>query len=249
MENLADLCSGGAPTAITGEEYGVKRRFEVLQTVASFENKAILDVGCGVGGYGTIAEKCGAKMVVAIDVNREYIRKTSSDNKLLADAHALPFRDSCFDIILMIEVLEHLSCEVKALGEVYRLLTDGGLLLLSVPNKFYPFETHGLKAGSIEIPNVLSVGIPFLSWMPNFVRRRIERAKIYTVKQMNKLLHKTGFKLLKVDYMMPPLDKLNNLNFARVLRKVLRNLEAPGLKHFGCHIIIIAFKSVSQKPS
>jgi len=234
--------SGGAPTAVSGEEYGVKRRFEVLQSLESFTDRKVLDVGCGVGAYSTVAKKCGARMVVGIDINREYVRKASLDNKLLADACALPFKGSCFDIILMIEVLEHLSFETKALKEVNRLLTENGLLLLSSPNKLYPFETHGLKVNLAEIPNMLGVGIPFLSWMPSFVRTRIEKARIYTVREIARLLRKTRFRLLIVDYMMPPLDKLSNQNFARALRKILRKLEATGLKRFGCHIIIVASK-------
>jgi ubiquinone/menaquinone biosynthesis C-methylase UbiE len=227
-------------------EYGVKRRFETLQSLTSFEGKAVLDVGCGVGAYGRVAEKYGAKMSLGIDINREHLAKASLDNLVLADAHALPIRDSCFDAILMIEVLEHLSRESGALKEAWRVLNGDGLLLLTVPNKFYPFETHGLNMGSIEIPNMLGVGIPLLSWMPNFVRERVERARIYTFKHLTKLLYESGFDLVKVDYMMPPLDKLKDQNLAKTLRRVLRKLEATWLKYFACHIIVVASKRARQ---
>jgi ubiquinone/menaquinone biosynthesis C-methylase UbiE len=230
----------GAPTAISGREYGVRRRLEALQSLTSLEGKTVLDVGCGFGAYGLAAEKYGAKMSVGVDINREYIEKSALGFFVLADAHVLPFRDSCFDIVLMIEVLEHLSHEIEALKEARRVLKKGGLLLVTVPNRFYPFETHGMRIGCVEISNMFGIGIPFLSWTPSFVRERVERAKIYTQKQLLSLLHKQGFKPLKVEYMMPPLDRLKRRNLAATLRKLLRKLETTWLKHFACHIIAVS---------
>lgn len=160
----------GVPTAISGMEYGVRRRLEALQSLTSLDGKVVLDVGCGFGAYGLGAKKRGAKMSVGVDINHEYIKKSVLELTVLTDAHALPFRDSCFDIVLMLEVLEHLPHEREALREARRLLKNGGLLLITVPNKFYPFETHGMKVGCVEIPNMFGIGIPFLSWMPSFVR-------------------------------------------------------------------------------
>jgi ubiquinone/menaquinone biosynthesis C-methylase UbiE len=232
-------CSRGAPTAISGLEYGVKRRLEAFQGLTSLKGKKVLDVGCGFGAYGLAAERRGASMSVGLDISPEY-KKSKLCLFVLADAQALPFKDSCFDIVLMVEVLEHLPCEMEALREAKRVLKKKGLLLLTVPNKFYPFETHGMKIGSIEIQNMLGIGIPFLSWMPNFVRKRVERARIYTQKQILNILHKQGFKPLKVEYMMPPLDKFKRRNLAAAIRELLRKLEATWLKYFSCHIITVS---------
>jgi ubiquinone/menaquinone biosynthesis C-methylase UbiE len=230
----------GTPTAISGWEYGVRRRLEALQSLTSFEGKTVLDIGCGFGAYGLATEKRGAKISVGVDINREYIKRSALSFLVLADAHVLPFRDSCFDIVLMVEVLEHLSHEVEALKEARRVLKKGGLLLLTVPNKFYPFETHGMKISCVEMPNMLGIGIPLLSWMPSFVRERVERAKIYTQKQLINLLHKQGFMPMKVEYMMPPLDRLKRRKLAVTFRRLLRKLEATWLKYFACHIIVVS---------
>lgn len=211
-----------------------------MQSLTSPEGKTVLDVGCGFGAYGLAAEKCGAKISVGIDINREYIEKSSLSFVILADAHALPFRDSCFDIVLMVEVLEHLSDELEALREARRVLRERGLLFITVPNKFYPFEIHGMKIGNVEILNMFGIGIPFFSWVPSFVRKRFERAKIYTQKRLFSLLHEQGFVPLKVEYMMPPLDGLKRKKLAAVLRKLLRKLEATWLKYFACHIIVVS---------
>lgn len=231
----------GAPTAFTGYEYGVKRRFETLLSSTSLKGKVVLDVGCGVGAYGKVAMKYGANFVVGLDINIEYLSKAELIERVQASADALPFKNSFFDTILMLEVLEHLPSDKKAIQEAKRVSKKDAFLIITAPNKFYPFETHGLRVGSTNIENILVVGIPFLSWMPRFVRERFERARIYSQKQLVEMLHDEGFKILKIDYMMPPLDKIQSTKLVIATRKVLRRLEATWLKHLGCHIIIIAY--------
>jgi hypothetical protein len=73
-----------------------------------------------------------------------------------------------------------------------------------------------MKINNIHIPNMLGIGIPFLSWMPDFIRKKFETAKIYTQKRLLNILREAGFKDIKVDYMMPPLDKLKQRNFSKL---------------------------------
>jgi|GEM_PF-4031045 len=39
----------GAPTAVTGYEYGINSRLKSLFSLTSLKGKIVLDVGCGVG--------------------------------------------------------------------------------------------------------------------------------------------------------------------------------------------------------
>jgi SAM-dependent methyltransferase len=50
-----------------------------------------------------------------------------------ADAAALPFTDNCFDIVVCAELLEHVYAPENVLAEVFRVLKNGGLLLITVP--------------------------------------------------------------------------------------------------------------------
>lgn len=52
---------------------------------------------------------------------------------ILADAHNIPFRDSIFDLILLSEVLEHLSHVNSALQELKRISKNKGLIIISTP--------------------------------------------------------------------------------------------------------------------
>jgi SAM-dependent methyltransferase len=58
---------------------------------------------------------------------------------LSGDIMRLPFADNSFDKILMSEVLEHISDDRQALGELFRVVKPGGILALSVPHARFPF--------------------------------------------------------------------------------------------------------------
>ncbi len=46
----------------------------------------------------------------------------------------LPYNDASFDIVLLVEVIEHLENHRVALGELARILKPGGVLILTTPN-------------------------------------------------------------------------------------------------------------------
>ena len=52
---------------------------------------------------------------------------------VIGPAERVPLEDSGFDLVTMLDVLEHLDDEAPALAEVRRLLIPGGYLLITVP--------------------------------------------------------------------------------------------------------------------
>lgn len=105
---------------------------------------ALLDVGCGPRDQHGPAEFMGYRYV-GIDY-----RNSAAD--LLADAHALPFRDESFDGVLSYAVLEHLHNPFIAIREVERVLKPGGVFVGTVSqgepfhNSFFHFTAWGLLA-------------------------------------------------------------------------------------------------------
>jgi SAM-dependent methyltransferase len=70
------------------------------------------------------------------------------------DAHALPFVDGAFDVVLCTEVLEHLVEPQRAIDEMHRVLKPGGQLLLTTrflfpihdaPHDYFRFTKYGLR--------------------------------------------------------------------------------------------------------
>ena len=244
----------GTPTAYKKNEYGVKKRLRSLLE-AGFEptNKVILDLGAGACAYSKVMKAMGAAIVVSIDINRRTLSYASERliNRIQCSASALPFRSDCFDCALIIETLEHFPDDRLSISEAVRVLKSGAYLLLTVPNAFFPLETHGVRILSTDIENFLGIGIPFVSFFPNTIRKHVERARIYSIKTFTKLLSDFNLQIYARTYMMPPLDKIErgeikmqsvNASLTAAMRMVLAKIERTPLKILGAHIIIVAGK-------
>jgi len=74
--------------------------------------------------------------VFGVDLDFEavgYCRERGLDNTAQASAGRLPFRDETFDLVTMLDVLEHIRDEASALAQASRVIRPGGLLLVAVP--------------------------------------------------------------------------------------------------------------------
>jgi SAM-dependent methyltransferase len=60
------------------------------------------------------------------------------------DLQAINYGDNEWDYAMLNEVLEHVADDSKVLDEVYRILKPGGILFIFSPNRWFPFETHGV---------------------------------------------------------------------------------------------------------
>jgi ubiquinone/menaquinone biosynthesis C-methylase UbiE len=109
--------------------------------------KRALEVGCG---EGVIAGKLFERFdeVVALDLPDAGLRRDwqAYDGPMFlhADAHALPFEDNQFDLVVAVEVLEHLTDPVKGLQEMTRV--GRRHLVVSVPREPI-FRACNLAAG------------------------------------------------------------------------------------------------------
>lgn len=243
----------GTPTAYKKNEYGVKRRLDVLFD-AGFDpaNQLILDLGAGACAYSRVMKDMHAQNIVSVDINRERLKHADSGlNRINCSASLLPFRQHCFDCALIIEVLEHVDDDKSCIAEANRVLKDDAYLFITVPNSFFILETHGIRLFSTEIENFLGLGIPFVSFFPQVLRKHIERARIFSVKTLTKLVNEFDLQIFSIDYMMPPLDKIErdeiriknvNMNLIAALRKILSKIERTPLRIFGAHIMIVARK-------
>jgi SAM-dependent methyltransferase len=93
----------------------------------------MLDAGCGAGGTMEYMTKYGS--IVGTDISDEMVEHC---RKLGLSAYCeniinLSFEDEMFDLVLCLDVLEHLPEEMTALEELKRVIRPGGLLVLSVP--------------------------------------------------------------------------------------------------------------------
>ncbi|HMN79398.1 MAG TPA: class I SAM-dependent methyltransferase [Burkholderiaceae bacterium] len=85
----------------------------------------VLDLGCGNGVHRKLCESAGYQW---------YGVDADPDEKppIFGDAHALPFADNSFDVVISMSVLEHIRYPHVALNEVQRVLKPGGKFIGSV---------------------------------------------------------------------------------------------------------------------
>lgn len=138
--------------------------------------------------------------VVGLDIIEGWIKEKKAkferypNLKLVCgDAHHLPFKNEVFDVIAIIEVIEHLDKPDLALKETCRCLKGGGKLILSTPN--------ALGIWSLATDRVLF-------WFRNMGRRicRMERQEkrtsghvsLFTLSRLKRCLRSQHFEIEEV---------------------------------------------------
>jgi 2-polyprenyl-3-methyl-5-hydroxy-6-metoxy-1,4-benzoquinol methylase len=106
-------------------------------------NKIILDAGCGTGHNMQSVQSKG--YYVGCDIMPEaleFCRSNGADCLVQSDSQALGFRSSSFDMIISLDVLEHIANPMAVMSEFKRLLKDDGVLVLSVPAFRFLWSAH-----------------------------------------------------------------------------------------------------------
>ena len=236
----------GAPTARSKHDYAVKLRLDLIAGYYDLGGKRVLDVGCGNGVYTVEIAKI-ARFVLGVDLNEKFIEEAMKVRERegvqnvkfeCCSIEEFEYKEK-FDVAIMMEVLEHVTDEEEVLFKIKELLSENGYLILFVPNKLYPFETHGIRVMGKNIH--FKGSFPLFSWLPEFIRRRFVEERIYTVKRLKELLKKCEFEPLAFDYMPPPLDLLPK-KIANPARKFLSVLSKTPLRIFGMSIFCLAVK-------
>jgi SAM-dependent methyltransferase len=119
-------------------------RQAIVQRLLAFYAPAcarILDVGCGTGATTLGLRRFGP--VIAMDVARRALEVAGGRGIAVAQASIarLPARASAFDLVVALDVLEHVEDDAGAAREMHAVLRPGGLLLVTVPA--YPWLWSG----------------------------------------------------------------------------------------------------------
>jgi SAM-dependent methyltransferase len=119
--------------------FWIRRRFEVLKRLAGpliRNGAAIAEIGCGNGLVQRAIEEHYGVGVHGFDLNELALKKTISrtSNCYCYDIHqrSEEFR-ARFDMVLLLDVLEHIADEDAFLQSVKYHMTDSGVLIVNVP--------------------------------------------------------------------------------------------------------------------
>lgn len=166
-----------------------KYRKMYYQTIPCSENGKVLDIGCGSGSYLAWLKQLGWQ-AYGVEMNKdcvEFAAKEYGIDIFCGDLLEAKFPDSYFDCVTMWSFLEHCRSPLETLKETNRILKQGGLMVIFVPN-FDSLEIRVLREKS------------FLTDIPRHLYN-------FSPRTLQAMLIKAGFKVKKVVY-FPRIDML-----------------------------------------
>lgn len=112
-----------------------------VRRLPGFPSLSVLDLSCGEGEILSRLKNEGCQVLGTRYRTGDYIIEhdyAAESRVALRDdvdlLRRLPFADHSFDVVLLIEVLEHLPSHLHVLAEAARVLRPGGHLLITTPN-------------------------------------------------------------------------------------------------------------------
>jgi SAM-dependent methyltransferase len=142
----------------TSENYWLRRHQVAYRAAARLcGGRRVLDAGAGEG-YGAAAIRtAGARTTVALDYDAAATAHAHAAYGLptvRANLVELPFADAVFDIVVGLQVVEHVWDQQRFVAECARVLTPTGRLVVSTPNRLTfppgnPFHSRELDAAEL----------------------------------------------------------------------------------------------------
>jgi len=172
------------------------------------KGKKILDVGCGEGGVLTPYEQAGYDCT-GLEYSPERVNyaseKGASNIKFIQGNIEQFSSDQKFDVILMLDVIEHVDQKLQALDNIKKMLLPEGIVIISFPPFRSPFGGHQ------QVMKSFLKYIPFIhlapAWLYRWLLKNIERQNFdshfrnyktgITIREFERLIDQVGFKIIK----------------------------------------------------
>jgi len=224
-----------------------KRRYRVaLAYINNLKNRELLlDIGCGNASQTEYFAK-NFRLTMGIDLqfqrlpefNNDLIKAGITNIKMMgANSEGLPFNREVFDCVTCFEVLEHVVEQRQTLAEIWRVLKPNGVVILSVPHRWWLFETHGA-----DLPILPWNRIPFFSWLPKTIHDKWARARNYTLKEIGKIVQEAGFTQINIKLLTAPMDVVNSEKLQKLLRKAIFRNDVTSIPFLASNIFVCAKK-------
>ena len=221
---------------------GQARRWQMIVARGRLgEARRVLDMGTGVGLYLQAFARAGVPLVVGTEYELSRARQAAAHegcHVVLADER-LPFPDGTFDLVLSHEVLEHVGNDRLAAAEMVRVLRPGGRAVIFVPNRLWPFETHGIFwRGRYYFGNV-----PLVNYLPDRWRNRlVPHVRAYTAGDLRRLFVGLPVRTVCHTQIFPGYDNLAARfpRLGRLVRGITYALERTPLRLVGLsHLLVV----------
>jgi SAM-dependent methyltransferase len=214
-----------------------------------------LDVGCGNGFVtGFVAD--GFHEVHGIDTEPQRLQEFREIAAHLPNHHIhqmsaseICFEDNYFDLVTLFEVLEHVPDLTGSANEIVRVLCPGGVLVVSVPQPWFPIENHGIRWRGRNLERK----IPLLPYIPP-LHRRYALARVFSSSAMDRLFVTRGLELIATGYAAPQFERAgaragsieSRIAFVRPLLERCETI--PGLRALTGVSMLKAYRKPDLRP-
>jgi len=141
-----------------------------------------LDIGCGIGRHLLVLRNNEIMNMMGFDLVIDLVRIARSDygltNLFVANALYIPLRDRSVDRCLLYNAIEHCSDPRRVLEEIHRVLREGGVLYMDVPNAW-------------------SMGDRIFRWGGILFYGKTSHIQKFTFRKIRRLVERVGFHIEK----------------------------------------------------
>jgi SAM-dependent methyltransferase len=123
----------------------VLKMADQISKAFKYTSMNILDAGCGTGLNLKYLQTCGCS--IGLDISEDALRFSrirGLPSLVCGSADRLPFKNNVFDLVLALDVIEHIEDDKSAIKEFYRVLRTGGSLIVTVPAFMSLWSEHDL---------------------------------------------------------------------------------------------------------
>ncbi len=240
-DSLPHLAAGVPADA---DQLILHRRARLVASVLSQPGGHLLDFGCGNGAQTLLLAPAFEK-TTGVDINEEFLSGFHQSIKtyphpervqaVATGGRPVDLPAASVDVATSFTVLEHVPDEMAVLNDLHRLLKPGGRLILTVPNRWWIFETHGA-----DLPLLPWNRVPFVSWWPTALHDRWARARIYRRADIVRLVEAAGFHVDDVLQLKAPMDMIPWPSVRNLARKTIFRGDRTAFPFLATEIFLAA---------
>jgi 2-polyprenyl-3-methyl-5-hydroxy-6-metoxy-1,4-benzoquinol methylase len=146
---LLKKISPAGPAVMTGAAYKGKSKLQITlgdQFLSLIRNKTVIDFGCGEGMECLEMAQNGARKVISIDIRESLLSQAAKNARDACVADRCEFAKStniAADVIVSLDSFEHFADPAAILEAMYKLLSPGGVAMISFgPTWYHPLGGH-----------------------------------------------------------------------------------------------------------
>lgn len=190
---------GATHTTPKAQKYFVEFREEIVPLLPAGQSARVMDLGCGSGETsGFLKEKGRFAWVCGVEGSHEAaaVARKRMDQVLEGDIEKIdfPFAAESFDIILALDILEHLVDPWSIIKKLHALLRPGGRLIVSIPNvRHYSVVLPLLFLGDWRYTQEGLLDSTHIRFFTRKTAKKIFLAEGFSIEQIDQTGGKKGF--------------------------------------------------------